>query len=84
MLKYIMTVCWHVASSCNRRPPELARPYELGHHEYVVIFGGQQQLFRKLTSQFVEFGYQGDTYARAEIYYDRLLACDKLVQSSPA
>ena len=78
-LKYTTTVSRHVTSSRSRRPPELARPHELGHHEYVVIFGGLQQLFRKLTSYFVEFSYQGDTYARAEIPHDRLLTCGKLV-----
>ena len=78
-LKYITTVSRHVASSCKRRRAENGRPYELGHHEYVVIFGGQQHFFRKLTSHFVEFCCQGDTFARGEIHHDRLQTCDKLV-----
>ena len=78
-LKYITTVSRHVASSCNHRRAEVGRPRELGHHEYVMIFGGQQHFFRKLTSHFVEFRCQGDTYARAEIYHDCLQACGKLV-----
>ena len=78
-LKYITTVFQHMASSCNRRLAEEVRPRELGHHEYVVIFGGQQHFFRKLTSHFVDFCYQGDTLARAEIHHDGLPTHGKLV-----
>ena len=60
-------------------PARVGRQYELGHHAYVVILGGQQHFFRKRSSHLVEFCYQGDTSARAETYHDRLQACDKLV-----